>query len=191
MSEGETPDSLEVQADELIEAMASTGMLPLEGSLEAAESVRARTIAFLEQSDRYPEERLRAFNSQDWLEAYVAEMERNPDQELITLIRITDVPDGDAPLEIREQWVGMVLFTALRDPQHRRTMSVMDPRDRKPAKVGYIVDRALAIAALRNDGKGLAADWWDELFRDRDDEESWVFDLECAEPVTLENAGTA
>lgn len=193
MTEGENPEKqgLGTRADELIKAASDAGLLPLDGNLEAAVAVRNRTIAFLEQSDRYPKDRLVMFGSEGWLEAYVAEMERNPEQEFITLIRIIDVPKGDAPMAIRRQWVGRVLFTVQRDPETMFTTSVRDSRDQLPPELGYIVDRELAVSTLRNDGLVAAADWWDDLYRGRDDEERWVFDCECAEPITLDNLETA
>jgi hypothetical protein len=74
-------------------------------------------------------------------------------------IRITSVPEGEAPLGIRQDWVGLVLPTVERDePRSGRAAGIVSGI---PVKTrGFTVKTDKAIAALRQAGKARAADWW-------------------------------
>lgn len=148
-------------------------------------------VRLIEQMDRFPEEVLGIFGSAQWLDAFRIESGRDPEQEFFTLIRITDVPDGGAPSAIREQWVGTVLLTTSNEVQRVISGNVTDLEAEPSAGSGYTVETALAVSTLRNDGKVEAADWWTKMYRDQSRaiaEEALVFDADCAEPITLENA---
>jgi hypothetical protein len=89
-------------------------------------------------------------------------------------IRIIVVPAGEAPLEIREAWVGVVLsydplFTSLAMMDSSvgvRSDGVLSRemvRENDPNEGGYAVHSQDAIAALRSRGRTEAAEWWDQL----------------------------
>jgi hypothetical protein len=91
------------------------------------------------------------------------------------VLRITAVPPGEAPLAIREQWVGVALplAPALRTPRRARTFGVLTGPRRRIARLvarilgktvsqrGYVVSALPAVETL-----GLthpkAAQWWRE-----------------------------
>ena len=90
---------------------------------------------------------------------------------MIASVRIVRAPIGEAPLWVREAWIGCEL--PLRDPRERTipTVGVLSwPRSllgwilakwkgRIVVETGYLVDAAIAVdrlSALRPD----AADWW-------------------------------
>lgn len=78
-------------------------------------------------------------------------------------IRITQIPDGDAPLEIREAWVGIILEAPDDIPRH----PVDNPRGiiygkHIPMETYYQVWITDAITALSEAGKIKEAKWWIE-----------------------------
>lgn len=72
-------------------------------------------------------------------------------------IRLTDVPDGEAPEEIRREWVGDVILpvVAITDEESRGVVS----HDEVNLGESYLVPQKAAIAALRKKSKKAAA-WW-------------------------------
>ena len=90
-------------------------------------------------------------------------------------IRIVSVPPGEAPLWVRERWVGIVLPLAGRDhgPCEVFTSGVLSgPRNplialwwglrgRLPRKIGYAVDAIEAVRILEQTSP-VAAAWWRE-----------------------------
>jgi hypothetical protein len=93
--------------------------------------------------------------------------------EASAYLRVTAVPEGEAPLSVREQWVGLRLPLhprALR-PRRVRTFGVVSgPRGalaqlvalclgRTASARGYVVEAAPAIDILRQQSPEAAA-WW-------------------------------
>jgi hypothetical protein len=78
------------------------------------------------------------------------------------LVRIISVPDGEAPLAIREAWVGLVLpvwFDSGSGPDGSfRTVGVLGGA--RETYKGFAVPINAAIHALEFMGKTEAADWW-------------------------------
>lgn len=73
-------------------------------------------------------------------------------------IRITDVPPGSlAPLEIRQQWVGVEIPLATEDELRANPIvgKIGNQNDD-----GHIVLRSKAIEALQAAGRQKAADYW-------------------------------
>jgi hypothetical protein len=110
-------------------------------------------------------------------------------------IRITCVPPGEAPLEIRQAWVGLVL------PLHRKraggyfTSGVLSgPRSalavlrhlltfRYKIQRGYVVSSQAAIAALEAVNP-TAAHWWRDNTRHKVGARRYfLFATECCEPL--------
>ena len=88
-------------------------------------------------------------------------------------IRIVRTPPGEAPLWVREKWVGLELPLASGDygPRHAYTSGVLSgPRNRLialvwlllgrlPHQSGYAVEAVTAVAILANVAPD-AASWW-------------------------------
>lgn len=92
-------------------------------------------------------------------------------------IRITEIPPGEAPTEIRAAWVGVVLQladTPESQPSAWNTIGVLGkdrglsvwlrrsfgvPAVEQPS-VGYVVEVIAAIESLRNQSPS-AASWWE------------------------------
>jgi hypothetical protein len=75
-------------------------------------------------------------------------------------IEIVGIPDGEAPLEIREQWVGLVLPVTsgvCREPRGVVTGKVLDYYD------GYRVKDTVAIDILYNKSRE-AGQWWKDNY---------------------------
>ena len=78
-----------------------------------------------------------------------------------TRIRIVRTPAGEAPLWVREAWVGIEIPLArieAQGPQFGVCGGDASPENLR----GYEVHGAEAMAALRRAGKKDAADWWQE-----------------------------
>jgi hypothetical protein len=77
------------------------------------------------------------------------------------LIRIIEVPPGEAPRSIREAWVGLELPLAMTEGQGRR-MEIMGVLSQSPGvTTGYAVDGRVAIDRLGSQSPE-AARWWRE-----------------------------
>ncbi len=76
-------------------------------------------------------------------------------------IKIIRIPAGDAPLHVRQAWVGLILpchpFVGLPDKGLDR--SVLSRKRVERNKSGFSVSQVLAIAILEN-CKPRAAKWW-------------------------------
>lgn len=117
----------------------------------------------------------------------------------IMYIRITATPPGEAPLEVREQWVGLVLPVAAgyRGPGTFFTAGVLTgPRSilttfrdwilgRLGRSVGYPVEAVAAVDILAKHHP-TAADWWrnarPDLLRPG---RKFMFHAHVCEPLTL------
>ena len=78
-------------------------------------------------------------------------------------IRIIGVPPGEAPLEIRQQWVGLILPLAGGEPcaWQLQTMGVLTGILEEDETIGYAVDFSEAVTALAEKSPA-AARWWEE-----------------------------
>jgi hypothetical protein len=71
-------------------------------------------------------------------------------------IMITKTPDGEAPLRVREEWVGVVLPVIATTNERGRGVLSRKAADDEPA---YVVLQAAAIKAL-DEKSPKAAKWW-------------------------------
>ncbi|WHI46103.1 hypothetical protein [Microbulbifer sp. VAAF005] len=88
-------------------------------------------------------------------------------------VRIVEVPQGEAPLEIRKSWVGIELPLAKEGLQNCRTVGVVSgPKTilgqlwkllsgNTQGEIGYLVEGCVAINLL-NESNPDAAKWWSE-----------------------------
>ncbi len=75
-------------------------------------------------------------------------------------IKIISMPAGEAPEEIREAWVGLVIPLTdhpLKDPRH---IGVLGGAPSKENEDGYEVTVTDALNTLRQAGKTKVANWW-------------------------------
>jgi len=76
------------------------------------------------------------------------------------LILITETPPGEAPLEVRQQWVGLILPVAENVPPTRVfEVGVLGGEAIEPG--GYPVETVVAIQELEKKSQA-AAQWWKE-----------------------------
>ncbi len=79
---------------------------------------------------------------------------------MASYVKIIAVPPGQAPLAIRQEWVGMTLPVAENLPPDTIEIGVfggeLNPNDRN----GYPVETALAIQELEKQGRPETAKWW-------------------------------
>ena len=76
-------------------------------------------------------------------------------------IRIIDIPPGEAPLEVREQWVGLELPLVGGDPyaMQLKTCGVLTGASEPEETVGYAVSIEDAVRVLEKKSPEAAA-WW-------------------------------
>ncbi len=72
-------------------------------------------------------------------------------------VKIVAVPPGQAPLEVRQQWVGMVLPVAENLPPGTTEMGVLGGKPENSG--GYPVETMVAIQELEKKSPE-AASWW-------------------------------
>lgn len=82
------------------------------------------------------------------------------DIPLLGIIEIVRVPVGEAPLEIREQWVGVQMSYLYFDPQNTFP-GIITERRPDASYEAYVVLEKHAFAALKN-FKRPALDWWEK-----------------------------
>ncbi len=101
------------------------------------------------------------------------------DTELRGRIRITAVPDGDAPLKIKEQWIGV----DMRCLWYRQSSFGKHVVSKKPAQTGpvYVVLQKDALDALTQVAPE-ATKWWNNAGYPESDMGIWLFN---AESVTV------
>jgi hypothetical protein len=75
----------------------------------------------------------------------------------MTQIKIIAVPPGQAPLEVRQQWVGITLPVAENLPSKTFEMGVFGGKPENSE--GYLVETMLAFRELKKKSPE-AADWW-------------------------------
>jgi hypothetical protein len=76
------------------------------------------------------------------------------------MIRITSVPSGEAPLEIREEWVGIQMCAS--EPLTDISVGVVTGTAMGPG-TAYAVPTRLALLYLIAQGKEDAALWWHDM----------------------------
>ena len=115
-----------------------------------------------------------------------------------SFIRIVSVPPGEAPLWVRERWVGLQLPLAGRDhgPREVLTSGVLSgPRNRLialwrglrgqlPRKTGYAVDAIEAVRILEQTSPVAAAWWRDNVPRLQHRRRKFLFAPSACEIVT-------
>lgn len=97
------------------------------------------------------------------------------------IMRITSAPVGQAPLEIREQWIGVEIpFLEVGMPAGS-AHGVLNGETVKPYKA-FTVDQTEAIDALRKKSPE-AASWWESMGFPKKGGQ-FTFNAECAEVVS-------
>ncbi len=76
-------------------------------------------------------------------------------------VKVVKVPAGEAPLHVRQAWVGTV-FQAV-GPREYWEEGIVTGKD-NPARLGYAVPQELAVEALERRNPA-AADWFREHLR--------------------------
>lgn len=95
-------------------------------------------------------------------------------------IKIIGVPTGEAPQDIREAWVGLVLPTLGASEPSGMEAGVLGGEASPENLGGYHVLAGDAVEALRHAGKGEAANWWDDLLFE---DEALIFGKQFCELV--------
>ena len=78
--------------------------------------------------------------------------------ELPNWIRITSIPRGEAPQDVREEWVGVRMCASEAYIEHNAAGIVSGMR--MPERMTYAVPVKVAIACLIAEGRISAAKWW-------------------------------
>ena len=100
--------------------------------------------------------------------------------ELIGRIRITSTPDGEAPLEIREKWIGIEMPCLYYDG-HAHASGVVSKKYRG-AQASYVVFQKDAIDALAHVHPE-AAQWWNSVGYPTHEEARRLFNAESISVV--------
>lgn len=81
-------------------------------------------------------------------------------------VRIISIPPGEAPEEIRKEWIGVIMpLSELQPTQEelvRSTKGISGDTTppKKQVQGGFVVDIVDALEALDKSGKKKAANWW-------------------------------
>ena len=75
-------------------------------------------------------------------------------------IEIISVPPGEAPLAVRQEWVGMILPVAENLPPDTIEIGVFGGEPEPDSLNGYSVETVLAIQELEKHDRPKAANWW-------------------------------
>jgi hypothetical protein len=90
---------------------------------------------------------------------------------IVYWFRLTTVPSGGAPLDIRRRWIGVPLPVRrprpVEGPESYLGRDVTDRRVERPIADGVAVDPVDAVAALQFFGETEAAGWWEDFVRRR------------------------
>lgn len=113
-------------------------------------------------------------------------------------IRITSVPPGEAPLAVREQWVGLILPLAKPGLRNSASFGVLSgPKTAEGAlsavrsgnvkrTIGYYVFGAAAVEILSKSSPA-AARWWRDNVPSLTEQTSvLIFQQECCVPISAE-----
>jgi hypothetical protein len=112
-------------------------------------------------------------------ESWTTHTESAASGAIIYWFRPTATPQGGAPLEIREQWIGTPLPVRAprpaEGPESYIGIDVVDRTVRHPIPDGVAVAPLDAIAALDYFGQCDAASWWRQMLTRRPATRSFVF----------------
>jgi hypothetical protein len=97
------------------------------------------------------------------------------------IVKVIRVPEGEAPLKIREAWVGMRLlaFSFERVPD---AVGVLTEESKKTGP-SWVVPTDVAVAALEEAGKQEEATWWRNTVPE---DSALVFKMDECEYVGIE-----
>jgi len=109
-------------------------------------------------------------------------------------VRVVSVPPGEAPLQVRDAWVGvempynpfMTYIAAAASAVGLRNSGVLSGKEvgeEDPNEGGYAVCAGDAIAALRQHGRTEAAAWWEQHGFGRDPTDFLIFGQQFCEVV--------
>ena len=110
---------------------------------------------------------------------------RQVNLEDLGVVRFTSVPKGDAPLKIRQKWVGVevpCLFSHDGVPQEGDRLHDVVSGMEIPDYPGYIILQAMAIEELKKKSP-FAATWWKKHGFPHHPIAIFLFSLESAEVV--------
>lgn len=79
-------------------------------------------------------------------------------RDLSNWIRITSIPRGEAPLDIREEWVGVRMPAS--SPYLETGAAGLITGECMPERMTYAVPVKVALACLIAEGRTFAAKWW-------------------------------
>ena len=100
-------------------------------------------------------------------------------RDILYWFRVRSLPEGGAPLEIRQQWLGLLLPIRqprpVEGPESYIGTDVMDRRVLRQIADGVAVEPADALKVLRLCERADAADWWEALLARRPAVASLVF----------------
>jgi hypothetical protein len=75
-------------------------------------------------------------------------------------VRIVATPGGEAPLDVRQAWVGLTLPLLDPDPQTFEPFGILS-KTKQPPRIGYQVEGWQAVEVLAEKAAWAAA-WWRE-----------------------------
>ena len=75
------------------------------------------------------------------------------------IIRIVKIPEGDAPLEIREAWVGLELPCLTKHDESKEVKNIISQEIRQPRPNCWYVPQDMALEILE-EAAPEAAQWW-------------------------------
>jgi hypothetical protein len=92
------------------------------------------------------------------------------------LVRVTSVPDGEAPEWVRQAWVGLVLPAVDRRP----VPGIEVLSERQSVAPAYQVNTSVALTLLEVGERTAAADWWREHTTEANDPtQHFLFSPDC------------
>lgn len=98
-------------------------------------------------------------------------------------VRVTRVPSGEAPEEIRREWVGIIIPLLYEESVEATSLGIMTGRS-EGTRTGWVVPALVAFCLLMRQSPH-ATDWWfDQRGWGRDD--ALIFENEEGEYVEVE-----
>jgi hypothetical protein len=87
--------------------------------------------------------------------------DRETEHPILSWFIVGTMPEGEAPIEIKEQWLGVPLPVRMKAPRLDYRVGVLSGERITSVKDAIPVNTDDAILALRAAGKEEAADWWE------------------------------